>query len=120
MTRKIKVTQGQRREIRELLAPFCLGTETLKVLDWWLGDEKAAVRLDALMSDLKACPFCGHPVQLEHDAFSTGNALRIHCGGCNVTMWANEGEMPDALARRWNTRPRPLTKKELDDEIPFV
>ena len=90
------------------------------MLDWWLGDEDAAARLDALMSDLKACPFCGRSVKLEHDAFSMGNALRIHCGGCNVTMWAKDGEMPDALAKRWNTHPRPLTKKELDDEIPFV
>lgn len=119
MTRKVMVTQSQRKEIRKFLAPYCLGKETMQVLDWWLGDEKAAERLDTAMADLKPCPFCGRPVNLEHDAFSSDNALRIHCANCDVQMWAMDGEMPDALIKRWNARPRPLTKKELEDEIPF-
>lgn len=119
MAKKVIATQSQRKEIRQLLAPYCLGGETLKVLDWWLGDEKAAERLDAAMAALKLCPFCGRSVNLEHDAFSSDNALRIHCANCDVQMWAMDGEMPDALIKRWNARPRPLTKKELEDEIPF-
>lgn len=119
MAKKVIATQSQRKEIRQLLAPYCLGGETLKVLDWWLGDEKAAERLDAVMAALKPCPFCGRSVNLEHDAFSSDNALRIHCANCDVQMWAMDGEMPDALIKRWNARPRPLTKKELEDEIPF-
>lgn len=119
MAKKVIATQSQRKEIRQLLAPYCLGGETLKVLDWWLGGEKAAERLDAAMAALKPCPFCGRSVNLEHDAFSSDNALRIHCANCDVQMWAMDGEMPDALIKRWNARPRPLTKKELEDEIPF-
>ncbi len=46
-------------------------------------------------------------MNLEHDAFSSDNAL----------MWAKDCEMPNDFVSRWNTRPRLLTKKKLEDEI---
>ena len=52
------------------------------------------------MADLKPCPKCGCPDELELDSSNIANASWIDCHWCDYKMQAKCDE--ETLAERWN------------------
>lgn len=56
-----------------------------------------------MSNELKPCPFCGTPVEVDEDKFIRGDSLfRIECMGCGIHSGAFDDK--NELIEVWNRR----------------